>query len=177
MGDIDPGSDAPESIDLTDLTLDDLRVKRRQAEKEEQDLSYVRRLLHGRIDIIKAEMNRRNGDGVELIANLSTILSDSPGGAKKFQGRHLGIEDGDLSHPAAQDAHKALGGLSTTNLAAVSNEELAAALKALTAHERSVSEARQNLHRKIDGMGSELTRRYREGSAQVDDLLAAARRP
>ena len=177
MGATDPGARKPKSIDLTDLTLDDLRVKRRQAEKEEQDLSYVRRLLHGRIDIIKAEINRRSGSGEDLIANLSTILADSPSRGQKFQGRYLGIEDSDLSHPVAQDAHRALGGLSTTNLAAVSDEELRSALAGLTAHERSVSDARQLLHKKIDGMGSELTRRYREGSAQVDDLLAAARRP
>ncbi len=177
MGEINSGSTVPESIDLRDLTLDDLRTNRREVEKHEQDLSYVRRLLHGRIDIIKAEIARRNGEGDELIANLKTILADSPSGSKKPQCRHLGIEDSDLSHPAAQDAHQALGGLSTTNLAAVSDAELESALVTLMAHERSVSDARLQLHKQIDEMGSELTRRYREGTAQVDDLLAAVRRP
>ena len=59
MGHTDPGSRLPDSIDLTELSLEDLRVARRRAEKDEQDLSYVRRLLHGRIDIIKAEVRRR----------------------------------------------------------------------------------------------------------------------
>ena len=177
MGDKIPGESAPESIDLRDLSLEDLRLKRRKAETDEQDLSYVRRLLHGRIDIIKAEIARRSGEGDELIANLKTILSDSPGGARKSQGRYMGIEDADLSHPAAQDAHQALGGLSTTNLSAVSDEELETALASLKAHERIVSDVRLQLHKQIDSMGSALTRRYREGTAQVDDLLAAARRP
>lgn len=177
MGEKNPGSSAPESIDLRDLSLDDLRANRRESEKAEQDLSYVRRLLHGRIDIIKAEIARRNGQGDELIANLKDILSDSPSGAKKPQGRYVGIEDSDLRHPAAQDAHQALGGLSTTNLAAVSDAELETTLAQLKAHERLVSDARLQLHKQIDNMGTELTRRYREGTAQVDDLLAAARRP
>ena len=177
MGHTDPGSRLPDSIDLTELSLEDLRVARRRAEKDEQDLSYVRRLLHGRIDIIKAEVRRREGSGDELIASLPSILADTPSGGKQPQGRHISIDDADLNHPVAQEAHNALGSLSTTNLSAVSDEELELAMESLTAHERSVSEARTLLHKKIDGMGSELTRRYREGSAQVDDLLAAARRP
>lgn len=177
MAQHDGGAGVPESIDLTDLSLDDLRIKRREAEKHEQDLSFVRRLLQGRIDIIKAEIRRREGNGDELIANLSAILSDTPGGAGQSKGRHVSIDGTDISHPIASQAHQALGGMSTTNLAAVSDEELMGTLAALTAHERSVSDARADLHKKIDGMGSELTRRYREGSAQVDDLLAAARRP
>lgn len=177
MGDIDPGSQVPTSIDLRDLSLDDLRTKRHEVEKHEQDLSYVRRLLHGRIDIIRAEIKRRSGQGDELIANLKTILSDAPSGGKRPQGRYLGIEDSDLTHPAAQEAYQALGGLSTTDLAAVSDAELESAIAVLTAHEQSVSAARSKLHKRIDDMSSELTRRYREGTAQVDDLLAAARRP
>ena len=177
MGSTDPGSRVPESIDLTELTLDDLRLARRQAERDGGDLSYVRRLLHGRIDIIKAELRRREGNGDELIASLPSILADTPSGAKVSKGRHVSIDDADLNHPVAQEAHNALGSLSTTNFSAVSDEELTRAVEALTAHERSVSEARTQLHKKIDGMSSELTRRYREGSAQVDDLLAAARRP
>ena len=177
MGHTDPGSRLPDSIDLTELSLEDLRVARRRAEKDEQDLSYVRRLLHGRIDIIKAEVRRREGSGDELIASLPSILADTPSGGKQPQGRHISIDDADLNHPVAQEAHNALGSLSTRSLSAVSDEALVLAIESLTAHERSVSEARTLLHKKIDGMGSELTRRYREGSAQVDDLLAAARRP
>jgi hypothetical protein len=46
----------------------------------------------------------------------------------------------------------------------------------LTDHERIVSDTRAQIHRQIDRLSTELTRRYREGTAQVDDLLAAARR-
>jgi anti-sigma-K factor RsiG len=45
--------------DLTGLTLPELRTLRRDAQRDEADLSYVRRLLQGRIDILRAELARR----------------------------------------------------------------------------------------------------------------------
>ena len=42
--------------DLDSLTLQELRERRHDAEQEDADLSYIRRLLQGRLDIIRAEM-------------------------------------------------------------------------------------------------------------------------
>ena len=41
----------------------------------------------------------------------------------------------------------------------------------LTAHERTVSQRRHGLQRTVDQCSTEITRRYREGEARVDDLL------
>jgi hypothetical protein len=176
VGDQNPGPKESGSVDLRDLSLDELRSRRRKAEKEELDLSYVRRLIHGRIDIIKAELARRSGNGADLIENLKTILADAPSGGKKQQGRHLGFEDAQIVNPVAQRAQIALTNAATLDLPGLSDDQLKDALAELKTHEREVSEARHGLHKRIDSMGSELTRRYREGSAQVDDLLASARR-
>ena len=45
--------------DLSTLTDDDLRVMIRELEKEEDEISFRRRVLHGRIDILRAERERR----------------------------------------------------------------------------------------------------------------------
>jgi hypothetical protein len=45
--------------DLSTLTDDDLRVMIRELEKEEDDVSFRRRVLHGRIDILRAELVAR----------------------------------------------------------------------------------------------------------------------
>ncbi|BFO22693.1 hypothetical protein SHKM778_90810 [Streptomyces sp. KM77-8] len=45
--------------DLFVLGLTELREVRRDAQRDETDLSYVRRLLQGRIDILRAELARR----------------------------------------------------------------------------------------------------------------------
>jgi hypothetical protein len=45
--------------DLSTLTDDDLRVMIRELEKEEDEISFRRRMLHGRIDILRAELVAR----------------------------------------------------------------------------------------------------------------------
>jgi hypothetical protein len=45
--------------DLGSLTDDDLKQLIGQLEQEEQDVSYRRRLLHGKIDILRAELVSR----------------------------------------------------------------------------------------------------------------------
>ena len=45
--------------DLSTLTDDDLRVMIRDLEKEEDEISFRRRVLHGRIDILRAELVAR----------------------------------------------------------------------------------------------------------------------
>ncbi|MGN6334280.1 MAG: RsiG family protein [Motilibacteraceae bacterium] len=44
---------------LGELPLEELRARRRDAEQEEADLSYVRRMLQGRADLLRAELDRR----------------------------------------------------------------------------------------------------------------------
>ena len=45
--------------DLSTLTDDDLRTMIRELEREEDDISFSRRVLHGRIDILRAELVAR----------------------------------------------------------------------------------------------------------------------
>ncbi|MEI8081672.1 MAG: aerial mycelium formation protein [Actinomycetes bacterium] len=168
---------APEPADdLTSLGLDELRRKRKEADKEEQELSYIRRLLQGRMDIIEAEIRRRRGEGEELIDSLPRILAGNQGAARRpAQGRFLANED----PTGADDAHEGESALTDGSIADIASQddrELLQALDSLRAHERSVSDGRARVHELIDRLSAELTRRYRDGTAQVDELLAAARR-
>jgi hypothetical protein len=68
--------------DLTTLTDDDLRVMIRDLEKEEDDISFRRRVLHGRIDILRAELVARLREQVSAgeaqladVERLSEILT------------------------------------------------------------------------------------------------------
>ena len=51
--------------DLTTLSDDELRSVIAELKKEEDELSYKRRLLHGRIDILRAELVARLQKSVE----------------------------------------------------------------------------------------------------------------
>ena len=55
--------------------LVEVRELRDEAAQEETDLSYLRRLLHARIDIVRAEQERRSSGGSAVVEQLATILS------------------------------------------------------------------------------------------------------
>ena len=68
--------------DLSSLTDDDLRVMIRDLEKEEDEISFRRRVLHGRIDILRAELVARLREQVSAgeaqladVGRLSEILT------------------------------------------------------------------------------------------------------
>ena len=47
--------------DISEADLDDLRQRREAAEDVESQISYYRRLLHGRVDLLDFELRRRSG--------------------------------------------------------------------------------------------------------------------
>jgi RsiG-like len=68
--------------DLSTLTDDDLRVMIRELEQEEDEISFRRRMLHGRIDILRAELVARLREQVSAgeaqladVGRLSEILT------------------------------------------------------------------------------------------------------
>ena len=68
--------------DLPTLSDDELRTMIRELEKEEDEISYRRRMLHGRIDILRAELVARMREQVSAgeaqladVERLSEILA------------------------------------------------------------------------------------------------------
>jgi hypothetical protein len=68
--------------DFATLNDDDLRAMIRELEKEEDEISFRRRMLHGRIDILRAELVARLREQVSAgeakladVERLSEILS------------------------------------------------------------------------------------------------------
>lgn len=159
----------PRPDDLGILGLPELRALRQGAQRDEADLSYVRRLLHGRIDILRAELGRRGGPQSPVVERLSEILADSPS-THRSSARHV-----TLSTPRSEQyrllAADMLAEVELSDLGARTDEELHAGTDRLLAHEQQVSRQRQRLQRTADDCGTEIARRYREGEAQVDDLL------
>ncbi len=160
--------------DLAARRLPELRELRRAAQQDEADLSYVRRLLQGRIDILRAEIARR-GNTLEpkpeaaVVDRLSEILADAPA-RQRSSARHV-----TLGTPHSEEyrllATEMLAEVALSDLAARTDEELTAAMGRLVRYEQQVSRRRQSLQRTADHCSAEITRRYREGEAQVDDLL------
>ncbi|MFF3739961.1 aerial mycelium formation protein [Streptomyces sp. NPDC002566] len=165
----------PPAPDLPRLSLPELRTLRRDAQRDEADLSYVRRLLQGRIDILRAELARRAPAAVpapaeaSMVARLPEILTDAPA-RHRSSARHVTLGT-PYSEEYGRLAAEMLSEVELSDLDARTDEELHEAMARLVRYEEQVSSRRQGLQRTADGCGAEITRRYREGEAQVDDLL------
>ncbi|MFJ8645775.1 ABC transporter substrate-binding protein [Streptomyces sp. NPDC093546] len=156
--------------DLKALRLPELRALRRDAHGDEADLSYVRRLLQGRIDILRAELARRGGTQVPVVDRLSEILADTPS-RHRSSARHVTVST-PRGETYRQLAAEMLADVELSDLTARTDEELRAAMGRLARYEQQVSRRRQQLQRTADDCSAEIARRYREGEAQVDDLLS-----
>jgi len=158
---------------LADRPIEELRVMRTDAEQEETDLSYLRRLLQGRLDILQAEVDRRagRGPGGSLLEALPGILADEGGAsAPHGLGRHVTVE------PSRVDSHRryveAL--VADTDLSDPGRHDdaaLARLVDVLEREEAEVSDRRRAVQAVMDACTAELTRRYRDGDASVADLL------
>jgi hypothetical protein len=151
------------------LRLEELRALRRAAHQEEADLSYVRRLVQGRVDILRAEEARRAAPDSRLLDLLPQILADVPS-RHRSSARHvtLGTPRGEEYRLLAEEAMAEVG---LSDLSARTDEELREAMARLGRFEERVSRRRQALQHTADGCNAEIARRYREGEAQVEDLL------
>jgi hypothetical protein len=161
--------------DLDQLDLAEVRARRDDAAQEETDLSYLRRMLHGRIDIVRAEVRRRAEGGSEpVVDQLARILADKAVAPAAGSGRHQTLE------PSRAEAHRRhiealVSDADLTDVAALTDERLDLALRTYVAEEASVSTRRREVQAVMDQLNAEIGGRYRAGSASVDDLLAAER--
>ena len=155
---------------LSGLDLDEVRTRRREAEQEEADLSYVRRMLQGRMDILRAELARRAGGGEKIVEHLSQVLSDA-GRSDHGLGRFLRVE------PSRVDEHRRMveqvvADVGVSDVEQHTDDDLRAALGRLEGFERGISEDRHRVQQVMDALTTEVAGRYKSGSASVDDLLA-----
>lgn len=161
---------------LGQAPLNDVRELRDEAEQEEVDLSYIRRLIQGRMDIVRAELNRREGGsnaGGSLIEGLAQTLADEPRGPARGLGRHTTIE------PSRVDSHRRfvealVADVDLTDTAARSSDELHHAMRVLSDEEQVLSAKRRQVQTVMDACSAEITRRYRDGEADVSTLLNEA---
>ena len=157
---------------VQDVPMAEVRALRHRAEQEEVNLSYTRRLLQGRLDIVRRELQRRaEHDGRSLVDLLPEILSEKGRGPAHGLGRHQTVQ------PAAPEVYESwVHGLTPdvdlSDVAGLPDADLERAARALAAAEGSLSERRRGVQQVMDALAGELARRYRSGEADVAALLA-----
>ena len=153
-------------------SMAEVRTLRRQAEQEEVNLSYTRRLLQGRLDIVRRELQRRaEHDGRSLVELLPEILAEKGRGPAHGLGRHQTVQ------PANPDAYESwvnalTPGVDLSSITELTDAELEQGARALAAAEVGLSERRRGVQQVMDALAAELGRRYRDGEADVAALLA-----
>jgi hypothetical protein len=156
---------------LAEAPIAEVRELRKEAEQEEVDLSYIRRMVQGRLDVIRAELNRREGKGTgSLVDDLAGILADEPRGPARGLGRHVTVE------PSRADSHRRyvealVADVDLSDVASRTADQLAHAMHTLSEEEQSLSAKRRQVQQVMDACSAEITRRYRDGEADVDTLL------
>ncbi|MEY2565699.1 MAG: hypothetical protein QOE35_228 [Actinomycetota bacterium] len=158
---------------LRDLSMEDLRAKRTECQEVEVGLSYLRRVVQGRLDIVIADLQRRAGgepaDLAALVEHLPEILGDQsrPAGYGRLPTLFVPSDADDLT--AEVDAVADPTRLSS--LSDMDEDNVRALADALGELERGTSDQRRLLLDRIDVLQEEIVRRYKEGEASVDSLL------
>ena len=165
---------------IEEKSLEEIRQMRAECQEAEVGLSYVRRLAQGRIDIVlRALDHRRDGTPQPTADDLAAMVDELP--QILAAGPHRPPGPGRLPMLLAPDTERdeltaqldeildaegvgRLGDLEETAL-----EGIATRLSEL---EAAVSADRRLLHERIDSLQAEIVRRYKTGSATVEELLS-----
>ena len=167
--------------DLGTREMEELRAIRSRCQSLENSLSYVRRLIQGRVDIVGGELQRRReggdaGNTSELIGRLPDILSEgsrTTGGPGSVRPPHSLEPDAAVTAQLEAKLETVIAAEDLGNVAQLGEDALNGGLTKLNELEDEVSDNRRKLHGVIDTVQAEVTRRYTTGEATVDGLLSS----
>ena len=161
----------PEYLEgLPDLELDELRGRRATAEDVESQISYYRRLLHGRMDLLNFELRRRGGEEERtLLEALPEILASGMILGPEPNLRHIETMPPIPTKTGRRLIDKIMDDGVLTQLVDLSDEEIGEAIERLREVESELSNQRKQLHLVIDALQVAVVSRYRtqQGEATV----------
>lgn len=147
---------------LSSLDRDEVRRRRDLVLAEREYLSFVRRLLQGRRDILRAERERRSAgaDAPPVLDRLAEILAEGPQGPPRGEAPVLAVSVDEIAL-ARRRVERLVSDAGLSNLEALSDPDLDAALARLEEEERRVSETRARVLKVHDRLQEEIKSRYR----------------
>lgn len=155
--------------DLDGLPLDDLRARRDDCLAEREYLSLLRRLVQGRAEILRAELDAREAgeDRGPLVDRLAQILAgDEQAGGSRGEAVRVGVPEEEMLL-ARRRIERLVADAGISDPTSLGDEKLAAAVDLLATEEREVSGARAEVIRVLDTLQDELKRRYRQDPTLV----------
>lgn len=147
----------PHPVGLADLGLQALRAYRRQLADEEDRVSYWRRLVHARLDVLAAEASQ---DGPLGLGTLARVLGDTGAGRTRTALVRVRAAEPLPDLPVLEE-------MWVTEVDADDPVAVAAAVERLQRAERQLTSYRRALHQRIDEATTELIERYRRDPASA----------
>lgn len=153
---------------LESVDLEELRSRRQVADEVETELSYYRRLLHGRMDLLHFEQRRRRGEETRtLIEALPEILGANETVGGSGGGRMTQTLAPDLPDVGRREIDRVLEADFLTRLTTLSEQEVDEVVTSLEEVEQDVSRHRRSVQRVFDTLQAEIAARYRDGRAET----------
>jgi len=171
--------------DIATVPIEDLRAARADCSQVEGDISFVRRVVQGRLDMVgyelarRADRTERRSPQSEASAEPVNILFDLPdvlttGGATPLASqRHMAShEPGTVAVDMASEVDSIISSEEMASLAILGDDRIGEITESLRAHEMDLSAMRRQLHERIDAIQGEVVRRYQVGEASPDAFLS-----
>src|SRR3954467_4823569 len=149
-GDLALGEVRPPSA-WASLTLNELRLYRRRLAEEEEKVSYWRRLVHARLDVLRAEAYHERPLRLDEPIR---VLGDTGSGRTRTALVNVRAADPLPELPILEE-------MWVTELDPNDTEAIKEAIERLRAAERQLTDYRRALHEQLDGATAELIERYR----------------
>ncbi len=150
--------------DATHLSLSDLRAQRNALQRQEDAVSFVRRLTQGRIDLVHDEERRRAANAPApsgtLTERLANVFGQEHGGGSARPPRETDVP---ADHPLLVQLDELCEEFSFENLESLTDADISALRDALTLFEQSCSQQRHQMFVQIDALTAELVARLRDG--------------
>jgi hypothetical protein len=153
---------------LEELSLEELRARRDECLAEREYLSFLRRLLQGRAEILRAELERRSGRGGDtpLVERLAEILAAEPQGPGRGEAVRVELPEEEVLL-ARRRVERLVSDAAISDPSLLDDERLSEAADRLLAEEREISRVRSEVIAVLERLQGELRRRYREDPSLV----------
>ncbi|MBP1632580.1 MAG: AmfC protein [Acidobacteria bacterium] len=155
---------------LEELSLAELRARRRVCADLDLEYSYYRRLLQGRLDLLAFEMRRRSGEETRtLIEALPEILASWASHRPGLPRRRVPVEAPHLPAAGRRAVDQVLSDEFLILLSEMPDKDLADVQQRLAEAEAEISRLRRAVFDASDVLQAELVRRYRAGQLANGD--------
>mgnify|MGYP003342826970 FL=1 len=153
------------------MSLEEIRSRRSLLQAQEDAVSFVRRLAQGRLDLARDEGRRRasHDRSVNVESELAEVFGQEHGGGSARPPRETNVA---TDHPLVVELERLCESIGFGSLRQLDVDSLQAAIDQLAEFESARSSERRALFDEIDALTAELVRRYKDGGANVDSLLA-----